>query len=164
MAPRTRPACRIFVYSHRLRRAPTPFGGHSIRVCAALPCLSQVCAKLVTASPGETIFRSHQPSGLCVVLPSSTARLESPLVWVFICSSADPVRAVSATFKGSPPPDPHPPRAHARGIDRSARKGPRVRWHSKTPQPVRSAGGRQRPGGRAPPARKRARTVDFLPA
>jgi hypothetical protein len=42
--------------------------------------------------------------------------------------------------------------------------GVSARWQTKTPQPVPRAGGRQLPGGRSPPARKRARTVDFLPA
>lgn len=64
-----------------------------------------------------------------------------------------------------PSPDPHPPRAqtHAESSARPTR-GLTSDRQTKTPQPVLKAGGRQRLDPRSPPARKRARTVDFLHA
>jgi len=76
----------------------------------------------------------HQPSGRCGLCSEYV-----PLGWRRLI----------------PPPDPHPPRAptHAESATRPP-KGPRVRRHSKTTQPVPGAGGRQLPGGRSPPARR----------
>ena len=63
------------------------------------------------------------------------------------------------TMHGDPSPA---TRACAHGIVRSALKGLHGRWLKKTPQPGPRAGGRQLRKRRSPPARKRARTVDFF--
>ena len=78
---------------------------------------------------------------------------------------SNPVNAANTILRASPPPHPLPPRAQAHAVSATRPTGGLASdRHSKTTQPVPRAGGRQLPGGRAPPARKRARTVDFLPA